>query len=124
MGLQLTDLGIDEMTSVRDTLLGRSAPIDLWPSSCARALLSACGRLPTSAGTLGAGAATAAALHDSACLLCRLKQGELCSGNSLSSDAADTLNEDPTAPRYSYAPCMMLLHSGPTRSEFIATSVI
>jgi len=29
VGLQLTDLGIDEMTSVRDTLLGRSAPIDL-----------------------------------------------------------------------------------------------
>ena len=69
----LTDLGRDEMTSVSVTLLGRSAPIDLYPSSSASVALSTSGRLPTSAGTLGAGMDTAAALHLSACRPCLLK---------------------------------------------------
>ena len=70
---ELTDLGRDEMTPVSVTLLGRSAPIDLYPSSSANVALSTSGRLPTSAGTLGAGIDTAAALHLSACRLCLLK---------------------------------------------------
>ena len=69
----LTDLGRDEMTPVSVTLLGRSAPIDLYPSSSASAALSTSGRLPTSAGTLGAGIDTAAALQLSACRPCLLK---------------------------------------------------
>ena len=70
---RLTDLGRDEMTSVSETLLGRSAPIDLYPSSSASAALSTSGSLPTSAGMLGAGMDTAAALHVSVCRPCLLK---------------------------------------------------